>query len=62
MKHKSSWKFHRAYANVPLPLRNEICCVVDNEPLTFQTARLEIDNETEAGYKAIDFLLKIGVI
>lgn len=60
--HPEEWKFRRAYANVPLPLRDEICCVIDDEPLTFRTARLEIDNKTEAGYKAIQQLLKMEII
>ncbi len=62
-EHPAAWKFHRAYANIPLRLRGtEICCVIDGEPMTFQVVREEIKNNTEAGRKAIDQLLGHGFI
>ncbi len=62
-EHPEAWKFRRAYANIPIDLRStEICCVVDNEPMTFQVVKLEVDNNTEIGYKAIEQLSKLKII
>ena len=58
-EHPEAYKFHRVYANIPLRLRStEICCVIDDEPMTFQVVRQEIKNNTEAGNKAIKQLLR----
>jgi len=61
-QHPQEYKFRKAYANIPLPLRSEICCVVDTEPMTFHVVKLEIDYKTEAGYKAVDQLIKMEII
>ena len=59
---KEDWKFYRAYANIPIVLRSEICCVVDNEPMTFSIVKLELDNKTEIGFKAVDQMLQLGIL
>ena len=41
-------QFYKTYANIPLGLRNEIVVVVsDNEPLSWNAAKIEIDNNTD---------------
>jgi len=62
MKHPQAWKFNRAYANMPLNIRKEIVAVVDNEPMTFSVIKLELNNETEMGYKALDNMIKMKII
>ena len=57
------WVGENKCANIPIALRSsEICCVVDNEPMTFQVVKLEVDNNTEIGYKAIEQMLKLKII
>lgn len=55
-------KFNEIYANLPLGARKEIIAVVDHEPVTWNVARLEIEQNTEKGKKIIDFLIKIGLL
>ena len=61
-EHPKAYLFHRAYANVPVPARSEICCVVGKEPMSWQVVKVEVDNKTEVGYKAVKQLLRLDVI
>ena len=62
-EHPETWKFRKAYANIPIALRSsEICCVVDNEPMTFNVVKLEVDNNTKIGYKAIEQMSRLKII
>jgi len=55
-------KFLKVYANVPMPLREEIIAVVDNEPFTWASARTEVMHDTEKANKIIGQIRDIGVI
>lgn len=55
-------KFLRIYANLPLNQRGEIVIVIDDEPLTWNAARIEIENDTDKGKEILDKLIKIGII
>ncbi len=55
-------RFLQIYANLPLQLRQEIIIVVNQEPFTWNSARLEIDNNSEIGKTILDKLVKIGII
>lgn len=62
-QHPQAWKWFRAYANIPIPLRStEIFAVVNNEPLTAQVIQQEVDHKTEIGFKAIEQLIRMKVI
>ena len=61
-EHPQSHKFFSMYANIPIPLRREICCVVDDEPLAFHIVYLELKNKTEFGYKALEQLIRLEII
>lgn len=61
-EHKCSWKFRRAYANIPLPLRSDICCVINDEPMSWQVVKIEVDNNTKIGYKTVGQLVKLKII
>ncbi len=54
--------FLKMYASVPEPLRKEIIAVVDDETFTWQTAKLEIMNNTKHAKIILEHLEKIGVI
>jgi len=59
---RESHRFFHVYANVPLKLREDVCCVVEGEPLSWQVARMEIQGETEAGAKALKQLVELKII
>ena len=40
-------KFLNIYANLPLGLRNEIILTIDDKPITWNVAYVEINNETK---------------
>ena len=46
-EHKKA-RFNKIYANIPLGLRDEIVVVLENnEPLSWNAAKIEIDNDTD---------------
>jgi hypothetical protein len=55
-------KFLKAYANLPSASREEIIAVVENEPYTWQSARLEIEQDTKIGYKILEILTKLKIL
>ncbi len=55
-------KFLQIYANLPLNQRTEIVVVVDNEPFTWNAARIEIENNTDKGKEILEKLVTLGII
>ena len=55
-------KFLQVYANLPLNQRNEIIVVIDDEPLTWHAARIEVENDTEKGKNIIEKLIGMGIL
>jgi hypothetical protein len=55
-------KFLQVYANLPLNQRNEIVVVIDDEPLTWHAARIEVENDTESGKDILKKLVKMGIL
>lgn len=55
-------KFYKVYANVPLGLRDEIILVMDDEPISWKIARLEIDGGTKMAKRILEKLVALGVI
>lgn len=47
-------RFYKAYNNLPLNLREEVILVINDEPITWKVARLEIDGNTNLS----DIILK----
>ena len=39
-------RFYKVYNNLPLNLREEVILVINDEPITWKVARLEIDGNT----------------
>ncbi len=60
MSLKSS--FLKIYANLPLGARAEIVAVVGSEPVTWNSARIEIENDTAVGRQILDQLVTIGIL
>lgn len=62
-EHPQSHKFYQMYANLPIGLRSsEIVAVVDNEPMTFQVIKNELDNKTDIGYRALQSMLDLEIL
>ena len=55
-------KFLKIYANIPINFRNEIVIVIDNQPLTWNVAKVEIKNDTELGKKILEKLVNMEII
>ncbi|MBN2013916.1 MAG: hypothetical protein JW778_01935 [Candidatus Altiarchaeota archaeon] len=56
-------KFMRIYANVPEAIRGkDIIVVIKNKPYTWNTAMIEIKNDSELGKQIIDKLAKMKII
>ena len=55
-------QFSKIYANLPLNQRSEIIAVVDDEPFSWNSARIEIDNNTEKGQEILKKLLNMKLL
>lgn len=59
----SKEKFMRIFPNIPEKIRSQdIVVVVDDKPFTWNTAMIEIKNDSGLGKKILKMLEKIGVI
>ena len=62
-EHPQAWKFYRIYANLPINLRSsEVVAFVDDEPMTFNVIKLELDNKTDIGFKALQNMIDMEII
>jgi hypothetical protein len=55
-------KFLKVFANVPEGIRGDIIAVVDDKPFTWNTAMIEVKNNSILGKKIIEKLIKVGII
>ena len=55
-------QFLKVYANLPLGSRQEIIVVIDKEPLTWQAAELEVEQDTPKGKEILDILTKLKIL
>lgn len=55
-------QFYQKYANLPVGVRNDIIVVVDNEELTWNSLKLELNSDTEIGKKALLILVSLGIL
>ena len=55
-------QFLKLYADLPLGARSEIVGVIDNEPITWNSARVEVENDTAISKKILTQLVYIGVL
>ena len=52
----------KIYANLPLGMRDEIVVVVNNEPLTWNAAKLEIEQNTPKGKEVLKILTSLKIL
>jgi len=56
-------RFMRIFANIPEKIRGEdIIAVIDDRPYTWNTAMIEVKNNSELGKKIIKKLEKLKII
>ena len=55
-------RFFKVYANIPINLRKEVILVIDEKPISWDVAYLEIKGDTAIGQKIINSLLKLDII
>ncbi len=55
-------QFFKVYANLPLGARDEIVAVVDGEPLTWKSAKLEIEQDTLKGKQVLETLTSLKIL
>ncbi len=55
-------RFYKAYNNLPLNLREEIILVINNEPITWKVARLEINEDTSLSHLILEKLATLHII
>lgn len=55
-------QFLKVYANLPLGARDEIVAVVDGEPLTWKSAKLEIEQDTPKGKQVLETLTSLKIL
>ena len=54
--------FLKIYANLPLSARSEVVVVVKNEPLTWNSAHLEVEQNTPVGKEILEILTKLEIL
>lgn len=55
-------RFYKVYNNLPLNLREEVIVVLNNEPITWKVAKLEVDQDTKLSRVILEKLEGLGVI
>jgi len=54
--------FLKAYYNLPLKLRTELIVVIDEQPITWNVAYIEVHRNTEKGKKILKILRDLEII
>jgi len=55
-------RFLKIYANLPLGVREEIICVVDEKPVTWNATYLEVKAKTKIGMEILEKLINLEII
>jgi len=55
-------KFLKIYANLPIPLREEIIVLIDDKIISWNVAFLEISQDTPVGKNILEKLAKLEII
>lgn len=57
-----SERFYKVYNNLPLNVREEVVIVVNNEPITWKVAKLEVDQNTALSNEILKKLSNLQII
>jgi hypothetical protein len=55
-------RFMKVYANIPLNVREEIILVLDDKPITWNVAYVEVKNDTKNAKRILDALVEMELI
>lgn len=55
-------KFIDIYSNLPMGVRREIIAVIEEQPVSWNAAFIEIKNDTGFGEKILNKLLSMGIL
>ena len=55
-------QFMKIYANLPLGSREDIIVVLQGEPLTWKSAKLEIENDTPKSIEILQILTGLKIL
>ena len=55
-------EFFKIYANLPMEERNNVVVVVNEQPISWNIAYLEIKRNTSLGQKILKILAKLGIL
>jgi len=55
-------KFYKVYNNLPLNIREEIILVINDEPITWKVAKIEIDQDTALSKEILEKLTILRII
>ena len=55
-------EFYKIYNNLPLNLREEVILVISDEPITWNVAKLEIDQNTKLSLEILEKLSALKII
>ncbi len=55
-------KFLKIYSDLPLNIRREVILIINNDPITWNVAYLEIKNDTDIGKIILKKLNDLGII
>ena len=55
-------EFIRTYSRLPIPTRDEVIVVIDDKPLTWDVAYIEVEGDTKLGNKILKKLLKMNIL
>jgi len=55
-------KFLKIYSNLPLGIRKEIIVTMDDKPITWDVAFIEVNSDTEVSKIILEKLEKLGII
>jgi len=62
MSNTKKERFFKVYANLPLNLREEVVLVINDEPITWKVAYLEISSDTKLGKQILGKLASLKFI
>ncbi len=55
-------RFLKIYANLPIGLRSEIICVVEDKPISWNVSFVEIDQDTVLSKTILEKLNKLNLV
>lgn len=58
----STERFMKVYSNLPINLRKEIIVVIDDKPITWDVAYVEIKNNTKLSERILKKLIELDII